>query len=381
MRSPSTKTSSSTPSDITRSDSSEQKAQTLNYPQDDPKDISKLLPIKTPEDLEDVNDLLDNFLGRANKPKKKEPTKPRKQSMEEHISSVEKKRKEHSKMHSSPTNDNMKEPFGDVAKPPRTIEGMSLKSVQEFEDQAANTKLKTILEAEGINIEDKNLDIFLPDEAKLDKDPKTNVISEFVKDLYEAAGVKEPLEGDTTNTRPPNTDPLAESTFASDAYQYAEIGGDEEWKNPKTAKKAKKPKEIGDDEEWKTPKTSKKIRKPKNPCDQLSPINFIQQIISKATGAQMESSGSASDSTTCKSPNRNPYSPLAEDNNDDSENPIPPPITDIESLLAISDQITPREASDVHEDEPEQKGDEGDNTISSTQEDPVKQDFHKAESK
>jgi len=270
-------------------------------------------------------------------------------------------------MHSSPTNDNMKEPFGDVVKPPRTIDrispnsegGMSLKSIQEFEDQAANAKLKTILEAEGINIEEKNLDIFLPDEAKLDKDPKTNVISEFVRDLYESAGVIEPLEGDTTSTRPPNTDPLAESTFASDAYQYAEIGGDEEWK---------------------TPKTSKKAKKPKNPCDQLSPINIIHQIISKATGAQMESSGSASDSTTYKSPNQNSYSPLAEDNNDDSENPNPPPITDIESILAISDQITPREASDVHEGESEQKGDEGDNTISSTQEDPVNQDFHKAES-
>jgi len=253
----------------------------------------------------------------------------------------------------------MKEPFGDVAKPPRTIDrispnsegGMSLKSVQEFEDQATKTKLKTILEAEGIDIEEKNLDTFLPDEAKLDKGPKTKVISEFVRDLYESAGVKEPLEGDATNTQPPNVDPLAESTFASDACQCAEIGGDEEWKNPKTSKKAKKPKEIGDDEEWKTPKTSKKIRKPKNPCDQLSPINIIEQIISKVTGAQMESSGSASDSTTYKSPNRNPYSPLAEDNNDDSENPIPPPITDIESILAISDQIASREASDAHGDE------------------------------
>jgi len=94
----------------------------------------------------------------------------------------------------------------------------------------------------------------------------------------------------------------------------------------------------------------------------------------------MELSGSASDSTTYKSPNRNSYSPLAEDNNDDGENPNPPPITDIESILAIVDQTTPREASDVHEDESEQKGDEGDNAISSTQEDPVNQDFHKAES-
>ena len=201
------------------------------------------------------------------------------------------------------------------------------------------------------------------------EDPKTKVLSEFVRDLYESAGVIEPEEGDATNIQPPEVDPLAESTFAGDACQYAEIGGDEEWKTPK-----------GDDEEWKTPKTSKKRRKPKNPCDQLSPINYIQQIISKATGAQMESSGSASDSTTYKSPNRNSYSPLAGNNNDDSENPIPPPITDIESVLAISDQIAAREASDAHEDESEQKGDEGGNTISSTQEDPVNQDFHKAES-
>jgi len=89
MQSPSTKMSSSTPSDITRSDSSKQKAQTLNDPQEDSKDISELLLIKTPEDLEDVNNLLDNFLGKANKSRKKEPTKPKEQSMEEHISSVE----------------------------------------------------------------------------------------------------------------------------------------------------------------------------------------------------------------------------------------------------------------------------------------------------
>jgi len=170
--------------------------------------------------------------------------------MEEHISSVEKKRKEHSKMHSSPTNDNMKEPFGDVAKPPRTVDqispnsegGMSLKSAPEFEDQATKTKLKTILEAEGINIEEKNLDVFLPDEAKMDKDSKNNVMSEFVRDLYESAGVTEPLEGDATSTRPPNADPLVGSTFASDACQCAEIGGDGEWKTPKTSKKVKKPK-------------------------------------------------------------------------------------------------------------------------------------------
>jgi len=93
----------------------------------------------------------------------------------------------------------------------------------------------------------------------------------------------------------------------------------------------------------------------------------------------MASSDSASDSTVYNSPNRNSYSPLSEDNNDDGD-PNPPPITDIESILAVNDQTTPREASDAHKDEPEQKGNEGDNATSSTQEDPVNQDFHKAES-
>ena len=172
---------------------------------------------------------------------------------------------------------------------------MSLKSVQEFEDQAAKANLKMILEAEGINVEEKNLNIFLPDEAKMNKDSKTNVMSEFVRDLYESAGVIEPLEGDTTSTRPPNTDPLAESTFANDAHQHAEIGGDGEWKTPKTTKKGKKP---------------------KNPCDQLSPINAFHQVISKINGVPVASSGSASDSTVYNSPNRNSYSPLSEDNND-----------------------------------------------------------------
>jgi len=90
-------------------------------------------------------------------------------------------------MHSSPTNDNMKEPFGDAVKPPRTIDrispnsegGMSLKSVQEFEDEAANTKLKTILEAEGVNVEEKNPNVFLPDESKMNEDSNTTGLSAF----------------------------------------------------------------------------------------------------------------------------------------------------------------------------------------------------------
>jgi len=234
MRSPSTKTSSSTPSDLTRLDSSEQKAQTSTDPHEEPKDISELLPIQTVKDLEDVNDLLGNFLGRANKTRKKEPTKSREDSMEEHISSVDKKRKEHTKMHSSPTKDNVKEPFGEVVKPPRTIDrispngegGMSLKSVQEFEDEAAKTELKTILEAEGINIEEKNLNVFLPDETKLNEDSKTTGMSEFIRDLYESAGVIEPLGDNATSIQSAEVDLLAGSSFADDAYQHAEIAGD-----------------------------------------------------------------------------------------------------------------------------------------------------------
>jgi len=52
----------------------------------------------------------------------------------------------------------------------------------------------------------------------------------------------------------------------------------------------------------------------------------------------------------------------------------------MESMLPANDQPTPGEASNVHEDKSEQKRDEGDNAISSAQEDPANQDFHKAES-
>jgi len=47
MRSSPTKTSSSTPSDLTKSASSEQKVQTSNDPHEAPKDISELLPVWT----------------------------------------------------------------------------------------------------------------------------------------------------------------------------------------------------------------------------------------------------------------------------------------------------------------------------------------------
>jgi len=94
-----------------------------------------------------------------------------------------------------------------------------------------------------------------------------------------------------------------------------------------------------------------------------------------------QASDSASDSTVAPdSPNHNPYSPLSEDKNDDSKNPILPPITDLESALPVNDQHTTGETPNALEDESEQKRDEGGNTISSNQEDPESQDFHKAES-
>jgi len=110
--------------------------------------------------------------------------------------------------------------------------------------------------------------------------------------------------------------------FADDAYQHAEVTGDGEWK---------------------TPKTNKKWKKPKNLCDQLSPYNVFRKVIDQVNGVPAASSGSASDSTAYNSPNQNSYSPLSEDKNDDSKNPILPPITDIESTLPVNDQPTPGE--------------------------------------
>jgi len=200
------------------------------------------------------------------------------------------------KMHSSPAKDNMKEPFGEVAKPPRTINrispdnegGMSLKSVQECEDDVAKADLKATLEAEGINVEEENPNIFLPDEAKMNKDSKTTGMYEFAKDLYKSAGVTEPSEDNATRTQPAEAEILGTSAFADDPHQHAEIAVDKEWK---------------------TPKTTKKNKQPKNPCGQLSPIVAFKQVISKVTGAPPTSSGSASDSTVCNSPNQNSHSP------------------------------------------------------------------------
>jgi len=287
--------------------------------------------------------------------------------MEEHISSVDKMIKEHARKHSSPAKDTMKEPFGKVVKPPRTIDrilpnsegGMSLKTVQEHEDDANREKLKAILQAEGINAEEEYPDIFLPDEAKLSKEPKTTGISEFVKDLYESAGVTEPTEDDAVRMESDEADLLAISTFTNDAYQYAEVVGDGEWK---------------------TPKTSKKDRKKKSSCDKLKPMNIFSQIIAATTGVPVALSGSASDSTVYNSPNRNPYSRLAGDKEDESENPTIMPITDFESIMQSIRQPTSGGASNAPEGEPEQKRDEEENPTSVAQEDPEDQDFHKAES-
>jgi len=184
-------------------------------------------------------------------------------------------------------------------------------------------------------------------------------MSEFVKDLYESAGIMEPSEDNAIRMESDEADLLAVSTFVNDAYQYAEVAGDGEWK---------------------TPKTSKKDRKTKTPCDKLKPMNIFSQIIATATGVPVASSGSASDSTVYNSPNRNPYSPLAEDKEDESKNPTIMPITDFESIIQTIGQPTSGGASNAPEGEPEQKRDEEENPTSVSQEDPEDQDFHKAES-
>jgi len=268
----------------------EQKAQTSNDPHEAPKDVSELLPIHTEQDLDDINELLGDFLGRANKTKKNESTKLNEDSMEEHVSSVDKMVKEHARKHSSPAKDTMKEPFGKVLKPPRTIDrispnsegGMSLKTAQEHEDKIAKEKLKALLQAKGINAEEQYPEIYLPDEAKLSKDSKTAGMSEFAKDRYKSAGIVEPTEDDAVGMEPDEADLLAISTFVNDAHQCAEVAGDGEWK---------------------TPKTFKKNRKTKTPCDKLKPMNIFSQIIATATGVPIALSGSASDSTVYNSPN------------------------------------------------------------------------------
>ena len=210
--------------------------------------------------------------------------------MEEHINSTDRKIKEHRNMHSSPAKDNMKEPFGEVVKPPRTIDwispnskgGMSLKTVQECKDEVAKAELRATLKAKGVNVEEECPDIFLPNEAKMTEDSKTTGMCEFAKDLCTSAGVIEPSENKTTRMQPSEAEVLATSSFADDACQHAEIARGNEWKIPKTKKKDKKS---------------------KNPCNQFSPVTVVKQVVSRVTGVPPTSSGSASD-RTAYSPNQ-----------------------------------------------------------------------------
>jgi len=372
--SPATKTSSSTPSDLSKSDSSDQKVQIPAGLVEADDGISELFPLKTPEDLDKVNEFLDGFLGGANKVKKKESTESREDSMEEHISSVAKKIKQHTKAHSSPERDNMKEPFGKVAKPVKTVNrilpnskgGMSLKSVQDYENEEARSKLMESLQAEGIDVSKGNWNIFLPNETEMNKDSKTSGtkttgMTEFAQDFYESGGVTDPGHDLTTPTVGTAQAELiaihdsvalaAGNTFADDANQTTKVTGGGEWKTPKH-----------------------KDKRTKNLCSQLSPYNLWK----KGTG-QASDSASASDSTVAPdSPNHNPYSPLSDDKEDDSKNPLLPPITDIESALSVNDQHVTGETPNALEDESEQKRDEEGNVITGNQEDPESQDFHKA---
>jgi len=356
VRSPDTKTSSSTPSDLSKSDSSDQMNQVYAGLIEEGDGISRLFPIDTPEGLEKMNDVLDGFLGDPNKAKKKKvPTEAKKESMEEHIASVAKQAKHQAKAHSSPEQANMKKPFENVAKPVRTIErispnsegGMSLKSVQEFETEEARAKMLADLEAEGINPDTWN--VFMPDETEMDEEPeasgiKTTGMSEFAKDAYASATVTDPeqdISKPTVSTAEAeliaahDLDELeAGNTFADDADQTPHVRGSGEWKTPKV-----------------------RDRKPGGICSLLSPHNWRKG----------QNSDSGSDSTVVPgSPNHNPYSPLSDDKEDDSENPVLPPITDIESAMPGNDQLVTEETSnDVN------TGDQGD--LES-------QDFHQAES-
>jgi len=356
--SPATKTSSSTPSDLSKSDSSDQKVQIPAGLLEEDDGISRMFPLKTPEDLDKVNEFLEGFLGEPDKAKKKESTESKKESMEEHISSVAKQVKQQTKVHSSPEQDNMKKPFENVMKPVRTIDrispnsegGMSLKSVQDYETEEARSKMLESLKAEGIDVNTWN--IFLPDETEMNEKPKTigtktTGMSEFAKDAYESATVTDPghdLSAPTVDTAQAkliaNHDSVkleAGNTFADDANQTAQVTGSGEWKTPK---------QVG--------------RKQKGLCSQLSPYNLWK----KGRGPP---SDSGSDSTVAPgSPNHNPYSPLSDDKEDDSENPLLPPITDIESALPTNDQQVTGETSNA--------------VNTGNQEDPESQDFHEAES-
>jgi len=132
-------------------------------------------------------------------------------------------------------------------------------------------------------------------------------------------------------------------------------------------------------EGWKTPRTHKKLKKPTGPCGEFSPIALVEKAVTKTTGAQHSSSGSACDITTCNA-NRNSFSPLSEDRKDDSETIAVLQIDDIESMLPVGDRVTSRATSNASDDKSEQKGGKADDATSGAQEHPTEQDFHKAES-
>jgi len=91
-------------------------------------------------------------------------------SMEEHITSVARKVEENKKACSSPERNTVKDPFGEVAKPPKTVDqitpnsegGMSLKTVEEYADEAAEKEFNKSLDAKCIEGEDVFPGIFLP---------------------------------------------------------------------------------------------------------------------------------------------------------------------------------------------------------------------------
>ena len=84
----------STPSNLSKSDSSDPKTATPVKLQEGPTEVSQLLPIPSGQGLNKLDNLLDNFLSMGKTRKKKAPVSSPKSttsSMEEHITSVAKK--------------------------------------------------------------------------------------------------------------------------------------------------------------------------------------------------------------------------------------------------------------------------------------------------
>jgi len=257
--------------------------------------------------------------------------------MKEHITSVAKKGEENKKATTSPERNTVKDPFGEVMKPSKTIDwispngegGMSLKTIEECEGEEAKREFKKSLDVEGVEDEDAFPGIFLPNEveAPTSKEgtgsPKSTGTSEFVKGAYEAVGVVQPSKVGGSEL----------SKFAKDAYKHA---------NAKDCSKEDPQNAPG--EVWQTQKTHRKT-KPRpggGVCGDFSLIALCQ----KMTGGQQSPSGSASDSTT-HSPKRNSFSPLLEEkeDKDDDETTAVLPIDEIESALEANNQAISRAPS------------------------------------